>query len=441
MTDCRLDYIELLQQEVNKNPDVSVSCSPQRLVDVGKEEEQEETPPPCRTLPAPCSIPRRLVISPSLGGTPVTPHLTESLRRILFGGTFHVFNYEWRKSFFQFREPNSELSFALETDRGGAQAVQMVVQARIIKYLLFSRQSSSEGRTLHSLCEVGQREQERALAAALSDSLWLAGQELSATVTLVTEDYCITPHLDYKLDNFTERLQLFTFNKKDDVRKFILDHIQCFKEEGSHGVILFLYSLICSRTVDRLREDLDSTTSHLLYISLGNFVCRQALLNLLLTGRASPHVFNGTLYFGEDGRPLERPLQGILTRSDVGYLHWSREQMERGRLPQVGSMLKTPRFPVWVCCINSSFSVLFSLNRSLLSDWKMEHLFHLYFYSGQPSQKTTARLTIDTHSHHWEASPRNSGGDPEKRFPSLEMTVRTKWDGAAINWNGTSPFY
>lgn len=41
----------------------------------------------------------------------------QSLRRILFGGTFHVFNYEWRKSFFQFREPNSELSFALETDR------------------------------------------------------------------------------------------------------------------------------------------------------------------------------------------------------------------------------------------------------------------------------------------------------------------------------------
>lgn len=109
---------------------------------MGKEEEQEDTPPPCRTLPPPCSIPRRLVISPSLGGTPVTPQLTEvtpmmklapavnpavtqllmvfrfqNLRKILFGGTFHVFNYEWRKSFFQFRELNSELSYALETDR------------------------------------------------------------------------------------------------------------------------------------------------------------------------------------------------------------------------------------------------------------------------------------------------------------------------------------
>lgn len=57
-------------------------------------------------------------------------------------------------------------------------------------------------------------------------------------------------------------------------------------------------------------------------------------------------------------------------------------------------MLKTPRFPVWVCCINGSYSVLFSVNRSLLSDWKMEHLFHLYYYNGQSSQRTTTRLTV-----------------------------------------------
>ncbi|XP_047248150.1 inactive ubiquitin carboxyl-terminal hydrolase MINDY-4B isoform X2 [Girardinichthys multiradiatus] len=409
MTDSGLDYIELLQHEVNKNPD--------RLLDVGKVEDQEEATPPCRTLPALCSIPRSLVISPSLGGTPVTPQLTESLRRILFGGTFHVFNYEWRKSFFQFREPDSELSYALEADRGGARAIQMVIQARIIKYLLFSQQSSTDRRTLHSLGQVDQRDQEKALAAALSDSLWLAGQEELATVTLVTEDYCITPHLDYKLDNFTEK----------------------FKEEGSHGVILFLYSLICSRTVNRLMDDLDSKTSHLLHLSLGNFVCQQALLNLLLTGRASPHVFNGTLQFGEDGQPLEHPLQGVLSRSDVGYLHWSREQMDRGGLPQVGSMLKTPRYPVWVCCINSSYSVLFSLNRSLLSDWRMEHQFKLFYFNGQNCQRATAQLAVDTHSHHWEAL--STEADPEKRFPSLEMTIRTKWDGAAIDWNGIDPFY
>lgn len=57
-------------------------------------------------------------------------------------------------------------------------------------------------------------------------------------------------------------------------------------------------------------------------------------------------------------------------------------------------MLKTPRFPVWVCCINSCFSVLFSLNRSLLSDWKRENQFQVFYYNGQNSQRSTARLTI-----------------------------------------------
>lgn len=61
---------------------------------------------------------------------------------------------------------------------------------------------------------------------------------------------------------------------------------------------------------------------------------------------------------------------------------------------QVGSMLKTPRFPVWLCCINGSHSVIFSTNRSLLSDWRVEHVFHLYYYNGQRSQTSTARLTV-----------------------------------------------
>lgn len=42
--------------------------------------------------------------------------------------------------------------------------------------------------------------------------------------------------------------------------------------------------------------------------------------------------------------------------------------------------------------------VLFSTNRLLLSDWKMEHVFHLYFYNGQRGQTRTAHLTVGEHS-------------------------------------------
>ncbi|XP_030633858.1 inactive ubiquitin carboxyl-terminal hydrolase MINDY-4B [Chanos chanos] len=429
-----------LQDCINKRP-------PER---VKPEEEGEDTSRCSSTaqpnhgqangLVVPYSIPRALTVAKSLGGIHVLPEQAVSLRKILFGNSFHLFNYEWKKSFFKFREPYSDLSYALEAERGGCRAIQMVVQAHIIKYLLFTRQVNSECR-MQSLAEVGVKEQERALAAALTDILWTVGEERAATVSLVTSERCFTPQLDYKLDSFTERLQLFNFRKKEDMRQFIHEHIQCFKEEGSHGVILFLYSLIFSRTLDRLREDLDITTTHLLHLSLGNFGCRQALLNLLLTGRASPNVFNGTLLYDDQGNLLANPLHGVQARSDVGYLHWSRELVEHANLPAVGSMLKTPKVPIWVCNINGTYSVLFSPNCSLLSDWKMEHLFQLYFYNGQPTQKSTTMLTIDTHSHHWEEGNRDIQGDPEKRFPSVEMTIRTKWEGAAISWNGTVPFF
>lgn len=61
-------------------------------------------------------------------------------------------------------------------------------------------------------------------------------------------------------------------------------------------------------------------------------------------------------------------------------------------------MLKTPKYPIWLCSINGTHSVLFSTNRLLLSDWKMEHIFHLYFYNGQCR---TAHLTIGV----WPSSP------------------------------------
>lgn len=50
---------------------------------------------------------------------------------------------------------------------------------------------------------------------------------------------------------------------------------------------------------------------------------------MILTGRASPNVFNGC----EKGRSQET-LRGVLTRSDVGYLQWGKDALEDDRLSQ-----------------------------------------------------------------------------------------------------------
>ncbi|NXG58693.1 MIY4B hydrolase, partial [Hemiprocne comata] len=108
---------------------------------------------------------------------------------------------------------------------------------------------------------------------------------------------------------------------------------------------------------------------------------------------------------------------------------------------QVCRGLRTPRLPVWLCSVAGRHGVLFSTDCQLLSDWKQERLFHLYLYSGQREQRATARLTVDTHSHHWEENQSEDPSSPGKRRPSVEMAIRTKWVGATISWNGIDPFF
>ncbi|KAF1474147.1 Inactive ubiquitin carboxyl-terminal hydrolase MINDY-4B, partial [Pygoscelis antarcticus] len=159
------------------------------------------------------------------------------------------FSSEWAKAYFRFREPYSDLAYALEAEKGGTRAILMAVQAHIIKYLLFIR--NTEYTHLERLCRISRQEQGEALAVALADTLWAAGGGVRAVICLVTTDIHVMPSGDYKADNFTERIQLFEFSEKAAAQEFIFDHINCFKGEGSHGVILFLYSLLFSRTLER----------------------------------------------------------------------------------------------------------------------------------------------------------------------------------------------
>nr|XP_020742212.1 inactive ubiquitin carboxyl-terminal hydrolase MINDY-4B [Odocoileus virginianus texanus] len=291
--------------------------------------------------------------------------------------------------------------------------------------------------------QISKHHQDRTLVAALAGILWAAGAAQKVTLCLITEDTYFVPTPSYSGDGFSERTPSRHYAFKE--KAFTLGTLkasqgasspQQFKGEGSHGVILFLYSLIFSRTFERLQKELDVSTPHLLQPNAGGFLCRQAVLNLILTGRASPHVFNGC----QKGKSQEI-LHGVLTRSDVGYLQWGKDASEGDRLSQVGSMLKTPKLPVWLCNINGTYSVLFSTNRQLLSDWRLERLFDLYFYNGQPAQNKPARLTVDTHSHHWERVQHEDEHSPGRRFSPLEMVIRSKWRDATINWNGSVPFF
>uniref|UniRef100_A0A8C0EN92 Ubiquitin carboxyl-terminal hydrolase MINDY n=1 Tax=Bubo bubo TaxID=30461 RepID=A0A8C0EN92_BUBBB len=287
---------------------------------------------------------------------------------LLFGDVSRRFSCEWANAHFRFRQPCSDLAYALEAEK-----VNVKAQRRAS-----SPQGLSRSRELR---RVSGQEQGEALAAALADTLWAAaaggrgggGGGRRAVVCLLAAAAHVVPRGDYEADSFTERVSMSTPAAN---RIFFKDTFG----EGSHGVILFLYSLLFSRTLER-------------YIS---FFKRfpLAVLSLLLTGRAGPHDLDG-----------------------------SRE---------------TPQLPVWLCGLAGRHGVLFSTDSQLLSDWKRERVFHLHFYNGQAR---AAHLTIDTHSHPWEEDPSEGPSSPGKRRPPVEMAIRSKWAGASISWNGTGPFF
>lgn len=82
------------------------------------------------------------------------------------------------------------------------------------------------------------------------------------------------------------------------------------------------------------------------------------------------------------------------TEKCPGPFPWGRHFTSGLSLIQVGCFLKTPRFPIWVVCSESHFSVLFSLQPGLLRDWRTERLFDLYYYDGLANQQEQIRLTI-----------------------------------------------
>ncbi|XP_051482563.1 inactive ubiquitin carboxyl-terminal hydrolase MINDY-4B [Apus apus] len=384
-------------------------------------------PPPPQP---PSAVPRPLLVPPDTGGQPISLEMAMGLRQLLFGNVSHRFSCEWAQASFRFRGPYSDLAYALEAEKKGTRALLMAVQAHIIKYLLFVR--NTEDTHLERLGSIGPRAQREALAAALAELLWAAAAGGRAAVCLLTPALRLVPRADYTADSFTERIQLFEFSEKAAAQEFIFDHINCFKGEGSHGVILFLYSLLFSRTLERVQEDLGCTATPLLDFNSGNITCTEAMLSLLLTGRASPQELDG----GPEPGPGSETVEGQGWRGPVGYLRWG-----RGLEEQVCRGLRTPRLPVWLCGGAGGHVVLFSTDRQLLSDWKRERLFQLYLYSGQREQRGTARLTVDTHSHHWEKEQSEDPSSTGKRRRSVEMAIRTKWAGATISWNGTEPFF
>ena len=112
--------------------------------------------------------------------------------------------------------------------------------------------------------------------------------------------------------------------------------------------------------------------------------CTQEMVNLLLCGKAFSNVFNDHVYLDT------LKLKGPEKRNEIGFL----SLFEHYKSCEVGSYYKTPKYPIWVVCSESHFSVMFALKKEILSDWKAENKFDLYYYDGLARQDEQIKLTI-----------------------------------------------
>ncbi|MBZ3876036.1 Protein FAM188B [Sciurus carolinensis] len=291
--------------------------------------------------------------------------------------------------------------------QGGPCGVLAAVQGCVLQKLLFEGESGADrARQL----QPSDAHRTRCLALAIADILWRAGDRRRAVVALASGTEQFSPTGKYKADGVLETLTLHSLTCYEELVTFLQYSVHQF-QAGPYGCVLLTLSAILSRSLELVRQDFDVPTTHLIG---AHGYCTQELVNLLLTGRAVSNVFNDVVEL-DSGNGNITLLRGIAARSDVGFL----SLFEHYNVCQVGCFLKTPRFPIWVVCSESHFSVLFSLQMELLSDWKSERLFDLYYYDGLANQQEQIRLTIDT----TQTIPEDSLDD---FVPPLELCIRTK---------------
>ena len=305
----------------------------------------------------------------------LSSNMENELHSIIFGTRLKSsltdsFPLEWRDKGFNFNS-NNELFYGLVQIKGGPCGLLAAVQAHIIKHLYHS--------------EIQAKTANIALVRSLTDIIWHCSNGKSAFL-------------------FIEKV-VFTFSSKAELEECISRNIQSF------SLINLLVSAILTRGLSEIKQDVGESDS---FIGRHGY-CTLELVNLLIIGKAYSNVFDGDI--NVDGIILK----GIPKRADIGFL----TLFEHYKSLKVGSNLKNPKFPIFIVCSESHFTVLFS--KSTANEKK------LYYYDGLANQSNeiSLRLSFD-------------GGDSvtaSDDAPPLELCIRTKWHDVRIEWFGSDPLF
>eukprot|EP00644_Phytophthora_capsici_P012343 jgi/Phyca11/121901/e_gw1.46.162.1 len=269
----------------------------------------------------------------------------------------------WHRQGFEFQALEG-FPLGLVQGHGGPCGVLAAVQAEMLRIFLFLRHRSASNSINMDLQQLMQQER---LAEDESLRLQLLAEAMASLLTqcvggdgavrVVVQDTNEGTALTYR-ESIVNVPTKLADTPPQDLVGLLLREMPTFC--SPHGVINFIFSVLRTKSVATVREEMDDPTN-VLTGAYGH--CTQELLNLLLTGKAVSNVFDGSVPMGDTGLFLH----GVR----VGYL----TQLEALRYCQVGSYYKSPQFPVWVLGSSSHFSVGFALDPRICEESASVRLF------------------------------------------------------------------
>lgn len=387
---------------------------------------------------------------PPLSSYPSSPiQLTEAagLKSLIFpsSGTLQFFTDAWLQQGFVFNSTEKiskvpSLSFGLQQYQGGPCGILAVIQAYIIKELLFE----SEGKKLFTNDDEGARYKalssnidirSNALCNALISILLNASNDgKTVRIAIINKSNPSSSSSSgpprklnngelYKPDGITENLLIYElkFGGPSEIKNFFKSSWNIWTTPKGYACILFLYSIVLTHGIDNIKKEMDIGGNGSLIGS--HSYCTQEMVNLALIGKAVSNVFDGKKQIDQ------LIMYGIEKKSSIGFL----SLFEHHGYIEVGNYYKDPVFPIWVVCSESHYTVLFGLSLITIDIKKLiGKKFDLIYYDELVNQMEEIKLTVDL-----------SGKGPAKRDelePPINDCIRTKWGkNAKIDWNGVEP--
>lgn len=175
----------------------------------------------------------------------------KDVQRVIYKGGFATEEdmLRWYDQGFQFC---SSPCFGLKQGNGGPCGILAAIQAEILKEMLFLTESSSTRTTLPAADEV---DIDKLLADAISNILTRAADS-DAVVLLQLEETCFNkPMQDWTPGD----MEFITYTSADAMRATAGSAAMLAQWRSGVGCVAFLVSLVCSRGVRKIEDDMDDS--------------------------------------------------------------------------------------------------------------------------------------------------------------------------------------